>query len=153
MTHDSGQQIGRRTVLGHTAAWLGFWAVGCGGDKAGGGSGGPGGDGAWHVHPGESIQAALDAAAITTGRRRVVVHAGTYRPKQPGQALIWMHRLHDGITLEAEGEVVLTYGLPVRKETERSVGVDWVLTWRGDEIIGIFPNSDFYPFFRTGTGH
>jgi len=52
-----------------------------------------------------------------------------------------------------EGEVVLTYGLPVRKETERSVGVDWVLTWRGDEIIGIFPNSDFYPFFRTGTGH
>jgi len=112
MTHDSGQQIGRRTVLGHTAAWLGFWAVGCGGDKAGGGSGGPGGDGAWHVHPGESIQAALDAAAITTGRRRVVVHAGTYRPKQPGQALIWMHRLHDGITLEAEGEVVLTAANP-----------------------------------------
>jgi hypothetical protein len=38
----------------------------------------------------------------------VVVHEGTYRPDRPGQALVWLNRRHDGITLEAEGSVVLT---------------------------------------------
>jgi len=71
-------------------------------------SGGVDGDDAWHVHPGQSIQAALDSAAATDGRRRVVVHEGTYRPDRPGQALIWLNRRHDGITLAAEGTVVLT---------------------------------------------
>ena len=113
MMQETGHHLRRRTVLGHAVAWLGYWATGCGGEQnggptPGGEAGGPGADGAWHVHPGESIQAALDAAAVATGGRRVVVHAGTYRPEQPGQALIWLHRQHDGITLEADGTVVLT---------------------------------------------
>ena len=47
------------------------------------------------------------------------------------------------------GEVVLTYDLPIHKEIETTAGVDYELTWRGDEIIAICPNSDFYPFYPT----
>ena len=48
------------------------------------------------------------------------------------------------------GHIVLTYDLPVNTEIETAHGVDYTLTWRGDEIIGICPNSDFYPFYPTG---
>jgi hypothetical protein len=67
--------------------------------------------GAYHVHPGEDIQQALEAAA-TTGPKRVIVHAGTYAPRQPAQAMVWFNKHHDGITLEAEGEVILTAANP-----------------------------------------
>lgn len=67
----------------------------------------PEGD-AYHVHPGEEIQAAVDAAADDPAIRRVVVHAGTYRPARIGQALVALVGRHDGIHLVAEGEVILT---------------------------------------------
>jgi hypothetical protein len=67
---------------------------------------------AYRVHPGGSIQAALDAAAKDPDNKIVYVHAGTYRPAAHGQALIWFNRRHDGITLEAVGEVVLTAANP-----------------------------------------
>lgn len=67
---------------------------------------------AFHVHPGGSIQAALDAAAAHQTRKIVVVHAGTYRPDAPGQALIWFNARHDGLMLEAAGEVTLTAANP-----------------------------------------
>src|SRR5262245_6176651 len=66
----------------------------------------------FHVYPGGSIQKALDAAAGDPARKRVVVHAGTYRPEAPGQALIWFNARHDGVLLEAEGEAVLTAANP-----------------------------------------
>lgn len=50
---------------------------------------------------------------------------------------------------ELKGQVVLTYDLPVHKETETTAGTAYELTWRGDEIIGICPNSSFYPFYPT----
>lgn len=85
-----------------------LWAGGCGGglskdriDREVRPAGG-----AFHVHPGESIQKALDAASRSRVKR-IVVHEGEYRPPAPRQALIWMHAVHDGITLVAEGEVVL----------------------------------------------
>ena len=62
----------------------------------------------YHVRPGEDIQATLEAAAKDPKRKRIIVHAGTYRPTQTGQAMIWFNERHDGITLEAEGEVILT---------------------------------------------
>ena len=65
-----------------------------------------------HVHPGESIQAALDRAAENPDTAHVIVHAGTYRPPAPRQALIWFNQRHDGITLEAQGQVVLTAANP-----------------------------------------
>ncbi len=111
----SGRVLGRRAALVRGASWLGLAAVGCGcGQDAGSGSGriasGPDADGAWHVHPGGSIQAALDEAAESDRGHRVVVHSGTYRPTEAGQALIWLNRRHDGITLEADGAVILSAG-------------------------------------------
>jgi hypothetical protein len=68
--------------------------------------------GAYHVHPGEDVQAALEAAARDPDHKRVLVHAGTYRPAARGQAFIWFNARHDGITLEAVGDVVLTAANP-----------------------------------------
>lgn len=67
---------------------------------------------AYRVQPGGSIQAALEAAAKDPVNKTVYVQAGTYRPAAHGQALIWFNRRHDGITLEAVGEVVLTVANP-----------------------------------------
>ena len=83
--------------------------------RAGAGAGGAGTrpmDGAHHVHPGGQIQDALEAAARDPANKKVVVHAGTYRPRAQGQALIWFNARHDGITLEAAGDVVLTAANP-----------------------------------------
>jgi hypothetical protein len=68
--------------------------------------------GSYHVHPGGRIQDALDAAAADPVNKTVYVHAGTYRPATRGQALIWFNARHDGITLEAVGDVVLTAANP-----------------------------------------
>lgn len=69
-------------------------------------------DGAFHVHPGDRIQDAVDLA----GRNRVVktvkVHAGVYRPEEERQAMIWLNRRHEGVRLEAVGEVILTAANP-----------------------------------------
>ena len=62
----------------------------------------------YHVLPGGRIQDALEAAAKDPVHKTVRVHAGTYRPAAKGQALIWFNHRHDGITLEAIGDVTLT---------------------------------------------
>ena len=64
--------------------------------------------GAIHVFSGQNIQAALDLAADHAQIKTVKIHAGTYRPSEPGQALLWLNHRHDGILLEAQGAVVLT---------------------------------------------
>ena len=64
-------------------------------------------DGVYHVQPGESIQEALEKAAADSRNKTVRVHAGVYAPEAKAQALIWFNAKHDGITLEAEGNVVL----------------------------------------------
>jgi len=61
-----------------------------------------------HVYPTQSIQDALEAAARDAQDKTVYVHAGTYRPASKGQALIWMNSRHDGISVEAVGDVTLT---------------------------------------------
>ncbi len=66
----------------------------------------------YHVYPKGQIQDALEAAARDPARKTVYVHAGTYRPPAKGQALIWFNARHDGITLEAVGDVVLTAANP-----------------------------------------
>ena len=63
---------------------------------------------AFHVYPKDSIQDALEAAANDPSKKTVYVHAGTYRPAKKGQALIWFNARHDGIRLEAVGDVTLT---------------------------------------------
>lgn len=48
-----------------------------------------------------------------------------------------------------DGSIVVKYELPVSTETERTNDVDYKIVWRGDEVIGIRPNSEFYPFYPT----
>jgi hypothetical protein len=66
----------------------------------------------YHVYPKGRIQEALEAAAKDPSKKTVYVHAGTYRPMSKGQALIWFNARHDGITLEAVGDVTLTAANP-----------------------------------------
>lgn len=63
---------------------------------------------AYHVFPGDNIQDALQQAAANKTNKVVRVHAGEYRPNSKRQALIWFNKMHDGIRLEAEGQVTLT---------------------------------------------
>lgn len=65
-------------------------------------------DGAYQVYPGDQIQDALQAAARNPTGKVVRVHAGIYAPTVRRQALIWFNRAHDGIRLEAVGDVTLT---------------------------------------------
>src|SRR5215831_6423914 len=76
--------------------------------------------GAYRVRPGGSIQAALEAAAKDPANKIVYVHAGTYRPVAKGQALIWFNARHDGVTLEAVGEVILTAANPAIADPKAS---------------------------------
>ena len=70
------------------------------------------GTASYHVFPKGRIQDALEAAARDPVNKTVFVHAGTYRPPARGQALIWFNARHDGITLEAVGDVTLTAANP-----------------------------------------
>src|SRR4030095_7696785 len=67
---------------------------------------------AYHVYPKNQIQDALEAAAKDPVNKTVYVHAGTYRPPARGPALIWVNARHDGVTLEAVGDVTLTAANP-----------------------------------------
>ena len=62
----------------------------------------------YHVFPGGDLQAALDQAAANPTNKVVRVHAGVYQPKGAAQALIWFNRVHDGIHMQAMGEVILS---------------------------------------------
>ena len=66
----------------------------------------------FHVYPKDSIQDALEAAARDTVKKTIYVHAGTYRPAKRGQAFIWFNARHDGVTLQAVGDVTLTAANP-----------------------------------------
>jgi len=66
----------------------------------------------FHVYPNGSIQDALETAAKDSAKKTVYVHAGTYRPSKKGQAFIWFNARHDGITLQAVGDVTLTAANP-----------------------------------------
>lgn len=66
----------------------------------------------YHVYPGDNIQDALRQAAESKTNKIVKVHAGEYRPNSKRQALIWFNKIHDGIRLEAVGEVTLTAANP-----------------------------------------
>jgi hypothetical protein len=65
-----------------------------------------------HVYPNDQIQDALNRAARDPVNKTVYVHAGTYRPSARGQALIWFNARHDGITVQAVGDVILTAANP-----------------------------------------
>ncbi len=72
----------------------------------------PDSEGIYHVYPGESIQRALNAAAESKNAKHVIVHSGIYSSNDHAQALIYFNSVHDGITLEADGQVTLTSANP-----------------------------------------
>ena len=111
-----------------------------------------------HVYPKDSIQDALEAAAKDRVDKTIYVHAGTYRPASKGQALIWLNERHDGITIEAVGDVVLTAANPeiadrlhpgfpavVNHIVYFGDGISRTTVFRGFKITGA--NN-----FTTGTG-
>ena len=111
-----------------------------------------------HVRPGQRIQDALEAAARDPVNKTVYVHEGTYRPSEVGQALVWFNARHDGITLEAVGNVVLSAANPDiadRKAPSYPAVVNHVVYF-GD---GVSPKTVLRGFritgannFTTGTG-
>ena len=104
------------------------------------------------VHPGGEIQPALEAAAADPVRKTVKVHAGTYRPQRPGQAMIWLNARHDGITLEAAGKVVLTAANPdiADPEADTFPAVVNHVVYFGD---GVTANTVMRGFEITGANH
>jgi hypothetical protein len=46
-------------------------------------------------------------------------------------------------------DVCVEHALPAEKVVERTDGVDYEVSWRGDEIVGIAPNTDWLPFYPT----
>ena len=103
----------------------------------------------YHVYPGDNIQEALEKAARNTTNKIVRVHTGEYRPDKKGQALIWLNRKHDGIRLEALGEVTLTAANPelaARSEVSFPAAVNHVVYF-GD---GISSNTVLKGFRITG---
>jgi hypothetical protein len=69
-------------------------------------------DGAYHVFPGDDLQAALNAAATNSTVKTVKLHEGVYRPRKAGQALVYLNRRHDAIHLEGVGRVTLSAANP-----------------------------------------
>ena len=62
------------------------------------------------------------------------------------------HKIGDFFFVSSDrlpARVTLQYDLPIRKESETTDGVEYKLTWRGDEVIAILPNTTFYPFYPS----
>ena len=41
----------------------------------------------------------------------------------------------------------MEYALPDRRTREKGLGAEYEIFWRGDDVIGIRPNTNFYPFY------
>ena len=67
---------------------------------------------AFDVYPGDDLQAVIDLAATDLQRKLIRVHEGVYRPPRHRQAFIALIDRHDGIVLEAVGDVTLTAANP-----------------------------------------
>jgi hypothetical protein len=52
--------------------------------------------------------------------------------------------------VSSEG-VTVRYDLPVETFAERTNGVDYSFELRGDDVTGIAPHDDFYPFYPPAT--
>ena len=47
------------------------------------------------------------------------------------------------------GKIIFRYALPVRTTVEKTMGTEFRYTWRGDEITGVSPNTDLFPFYPS----
>jgi hypothetical protein len=106
----------------------------------------------YHVFPGDNIQDALEAAARNRTNKAVKVHAGEYRPDSKRQALIWFNKMHEGILLEAVGDVTLTAANPAISDA-RSPGHPAVVNHVVYFGHGISSNTVIKGFRITGANH
>ena len=106
----------------------------------------------YHVFPGDNIQDALEQAAANKTNKVVKVHAGEYRPRAEGQALIWFNQAHDGIHLEAVGQVTLTAANPelANPDTRGYPAMVNHVVYFGE---GVTSNTVLRGFRITGAGH
>ena len=70
------------------------------------------------------------------------------RPVQPSMIGDYAFVERDALPRDIE----LSYALPERLTHERTSGIDFEFSWRGNEITGVCPNSDFFPFYPTADG-
>jgi hypothetical protein len=77
-----------------------------------------------------------------TPRDSLRIHLGerSYRPVFAGQ-FAWTGKIPAGTS------VTMEYALPERSTKEKGLGVEFEVFWRGDEVVGVRPNTDFYPFY------
>lgn len=101
------------------------------------------------VFQGQDIQAALDRAAQAGPGSVVRVHEGTYGPQRAGQAFLQFNAQHDGLTLEAVGEVTLTAanGNIADQNAESYPAIVNHIVYFGD---GITPSTSIRGFIITG---
>ena len=106
----------------------------------------------FHVFPGDKLQEALDQAARNPTNKTVKVHAGLYRPDTQRQALLWFNQTHNGIKVEAVGEVTLTAANPKLSDSGSSSHAAVVnhVVYFGD---GISENTVLQGFRITGANH
>jgi len=106
----------------------------------------------YHVHPGENIQEALDAAARNPTNKVVKVHTGEYRPAAKRQALIWFNQSHNGVHLEALGAVTLT-AANADLTNPRAEGFPAVVNHVVYFGTGVTSNTVLQGFRITGANH
>lgn len=109
-------------------------------------------DGAYHVSPGDDLQEAVNLAAQDADARTVIVHAGTYAPGKPGQALVFLNRAHDGVHLLGEGRPILTAANPALATAGQKSAPAVVnhVIYLGD---GLSSNTVVQGFKLTGANH
>jgi hypothetical protein len=73
---------------------------------------------------------------------RVRVGDRAYQPVFMGQ-FAWTGRVPAGTS------VVMEYALPERRTKEKGLGGEYEIGWKGDDVVGVRPNTDFYPFYPT----
>ena len=93
-------------------------------------------------------------------RENVLIRIPRWAPRESVQLTVNSGRispviLGDFVHVPGEtppGEIVLRYALPIHKSVEKVGEVELEYTWRGDEIIGVCPNSEFFPFYPIAKG-
>jgi hypothetical protein len=71
---------------------------------------------------------------------RVRVDNTAYQPVFAGQ-FAWTGKVPAGTYIEME------YALPERRTREMGLGAEYEIFWQGDDVVGVRPNTNFYPFY------
>jgi hypothetical protein len=82
-----------------------------------------------------------------TPRESITFQAGD----QPLQPVYAGHFARTG-RLPAGTQITMRYDLPRRQTKETGLGGEYEIFWKGDDVVTVSPNSDFYPFYAASAG-